>query len=277
MKATAALLWHTSSDFVNAVTAGAKDEFARLGIEVVADHRCRLRLGEADERHRDGAGQEPERHPRPAARPDHLGRRPSSRRSRPASRSCSCRTSRPATSRARTMSASSPTTSSRWASRRPTRSPRRSAEGQGRLDLPRRAVLRHQPARQRLQGDHREGLSRHRDRRRAGPRRPGAGRGDRQRAPHQEPRPRRHLRHLGGAGRGRPRGAPRGRQHHDQDRRRSTSPSRSPSTWSRTATSSRIIADEAYELGQTLARAAAAGLLIGKELRAVLRGRRASR
>lgn len=31
----AALLWHTSSDFTNAVTAGAKDEFARAGIEVV--------------------------------------------------------------------------------------------------------------------------------------------------------------------------------------------------------------------------------------------------
>jgi ribose transport system substrate-binding protein len=35
-KYTAALLWHTSSDFVNAVTAGAKDEFARLGMDVVA-------------------------------------------------------------------------------------------------------------------------------------------------------------------------------------------------------------------------------------------------
>jgi ribose transport system substrate-binding protein len=35
-KPTAALLWHTSSDFVNAVTAGAKDEFARLGVSVVA-------------------------------------------------------------------------------------------------------------------------------------------------------------------------------------------------------------------------------------------------
>ncbi|HEY1943884.1 MAG TPA: substrate-binding domain-containing protein [Roseiarcus sp.] len=35
-KFTAALLWHTSSDFVNAVTAGAKDEFARLDIPVVA-------------------------------------------------------------------------------------------------------------------------------------------------------------------------------------------------------------------------------------------------
>jgi ribose transport system substrate-binding protein len=33
---TAALLWHTSSDFVNAVTAGATDEFNRLGIQVVA-------------------------------------------------------------------------------------------------------------------------------------------------------------------------------------------------------------------------------------------------
>ncbi|MGO4831258.1 LacI family transcriptional regulator, partial [Rhizobiaceae sp. 2RAB30] len=35
-KHTAALLWHTSSDFVTAVTAGATDEFKRLGIEVVA-------------------------------------------------------------------------------------------------------------------------------------------------------------------------------------------------------------------------------------------------
>ncbi len=32
----AALLWHDQSDFVNAVTAGATDEFTRLGIEVVA-------------------------------------------------------------------------------------------------------------------------------------------------------------------------------------------------------------------------------------------------
>jgi ribose transport system substrate-binding protein len=31
----AALLWHTSSDFVNAVSAGASDEFARAGIPVV--------------------------------------------------------------------------------------------------------------------------------------------------------------------------------------------------------------------------------------------------
>ena len=33
---SAALLWHDQSDFVNAVTAGASDEFERLGIEVVA-------------------------------------------------------------------------------------------------------------------------------------------------------------------------------------------------------------------------------------------------
>ncbi|MEM9106860.1 MAG: substrate-binding domain-containing protein [Pseudomonadota bacterium] len=33
---SAALLWHDQSDFVNAVTAGATDEFNRLGIEVVA-------------------------------------------------------------------------------------------------------------------------------------------------------------------------------------------------------------------------------------------------
>ncbi|MER8456806.1 substrate-binding domain-containing protein [Mesorhizobium sp. M0142] len=31
----AALLWHTSSDFTNAVSAGAKDEFARAGIQIV--------------------------------------------------------------------------------------------------------------------------------------------------------------------------------------------------------------------------------------------------
>src|ERR1700737_3124128 len=35
-KYTAALLWHTSSDFVNAVTAGASDEFKRFGITVAA-------------------------------------------------------------------------------------------------------------------------------------------------------------------------------------------------------------------------------------------------
>ncbi|QDG94474.1 substrate-binding domain-containing protein (plasmid) [Rhizobium sp. NIBRBAC000502774] len=30
-----ALLWHTSSDFINAVSAGARDEFAKAGVEVV--------------------------------------------------------------------------------------------------------------------------------------------------------------------------------------------------------------------------------------------------
>ena len=33
---TAALIWHTSSDFVNAVTAGATDTFEEYGIEVIA-------------------------------------------------------------------------------------------------------------------------------------------------------------------------------------------------------------------------------------------------
>jgi ribose transport system substrate-binding protein len=33
---TAALVWHENSDFVTAVTAGARDEFKQLGIEVVA-------------------------------------------------------------------------------------------------------------------------------------------------------------------------------------------------------------------------------------------------
>ena len=35
-KLKAALLWHEQSDFVNAVTAGATDEFKRAGIEIVA-------------------------------------------------------------------------------------------------------------------------------------------------------------------------------------------------------------------------------------------------
>ena len=34
---TAALVWHQNSDFVTAVTAGARDEFEQLGIEVVAE------------------------------------------------------------------------------------------------------------------------------------------------------------------------------------------------------------------------------------------------
>lgn len=35
-KRTAALVWHQASDFTTAVTAGAKDELAKLGIEIVA-------------------------------------------------------------------------------------------------------------------------------------------------------------------------------------------------------------------------------------------------
>jgi ribose transport system substrate-binding protein len=33
----AALLWHTSSDFINAVSTGAKDEFAKAGVKIVVE------------------------------------------------------------------------------------------------------------------------------------------------------------------------------------------------------------------------------------------------
>ena len=36
-KHTAALVWHQSSDFVKAVSRGVKDQFAELGIDVVAE------------------------------------------------------------------------------------------------------------------------------------------------------------------------------------------------------------------------------------------------
>jgi ribose transport system substrate-binding protein len=39
---TAALVWHESSDFTTAVTAGARDEFERLGIEVIAETSARF-------------------------------------------------------------------------------------------------------------------------------------------------------------------------------------------------------------------------------------------
>jgi ribose transport system substrate-binding protein len=42
---TAALTWHQSSDFTTAVTAGAKDEFAKLGIEVVATTNANFDAG----------------------------------------------------------------------------------------------------------------------------------------------------------------------------------------------------------------------------------------
>jgi ribose transport system substrate-binding protein len=42
---TAALTWHQSSDFTSAVTAGAKDEFAKLGIEVVATTNANFDAG----------------------------------------------------------------------------------------------------------------------------------------------------------------------------------------------------------------------------------------
>lgn len=42
---TAALVWHQSSDFVNAVTRGAKDQFAELGIDVVAETQANFDAG----------------------------------------------------------------------------------------------------------------------------------------------------------------------------------------------------------------------------------------
>ena len=42
---TAALVWHQSSDFVNAVSRGAKDQFAELGIDVVAETQANFDAG----------------------------------------------------------------------------------------------------------------------------------------------------------------------------------------------------------------------------------------
>jgi len=42
---TAALTWHQSSDFVTAVTAGARDEFAKLGITVTATTNANFDAG----------------------------------------------------------------------------------------------------------------------------------------------------------------------------------------------------------------------------------------
>ncbi len=42
---TAALVWHQSSDFVTAVTAGARDEFAKLGIKITATTNANFDAG----------------------------------------------------------------------------------------------------------------------------------------------------------------------------------------------------------------------------------------
>jgi ribose transport system substrate-binding protein len=44
-KPTAALVWHQSSDFVGAVSRGAKDQFAELGIDVVAETQANFDAG----------------------------------------------------------------------------------------------------------------------------------------------------------------------------------------------------------------------------------------
>ena len=97
----------------------------------------------------------------------------------------------------------------------------------------------------------------HEDRRRGGHGRPGPGRGNRAGHADPEPRSRRHLRHLGRAGAqscsrrsARP-ATPTPRS----SRSISTSPPRS--TWCKGGNVAAIVADEAYDIGRTAARAAA--------------------
>ena len=177
------------TDYTAAVNSGAKDEFARLGIEVVAADRRRLRCRAAEERHRDDPGQEAERS------------------------SCRCRSIpttaaevyRPALEAGAKLVFvdNAPKgfvqgkdyvddrlgrSRSRWA-RRPATRMAAAIGGKGKV-----GYIFHDAdfyvtnqRDQRLQGDDRAGLSRHEDRRRAGPRRSGPGRGDRQRLLTQNP------------------------------------------------------------------------------------------
>ena len=84
----AALLWHTSSDFVNAVTAGATDEFATAGIEVVVTTDAGFDAAKQRSDIETVLAAKPERHPGAAARPGDLGRGVQARPSRRASSSC---------------------------------------------------------------------------------------------------------------------------------------------------------------------------------------------
>src|SRR5271163_945632 len=79
-KFTAALLWHTSSDFVNAVTAGAKDEFARLGMTVIAQTDAGFDAAKQKSDVETIPRQEAQRDPGPAARSRHLRRSVQARR-----------------------------------------------------------------------------------------------------------------------------------------------------------------------------------------------------
>ena len=165
---TAALLWHTSSDFVNAVTAGAKDEFARLGIEVVAETDAGFDAAKQLQRHRDGARQASRASSWPCRSTRPPRPRRSSRRSRDGVKLVLLSNVPAGYKQGKDYVAHRhrrPLPDGQAGRRRAGQGDRQ--QGQGRLDLPRRPVLRDQPARQRLQDDDREGLSRHRDRRRA--------------------------------------------------------------------------------------------------------------
>ena len=184
-------LAHARRTTPTAVDRGAKDEFARLGIEVVAVDRRAVRCRQAEERHRDDHGQEAEHHP-VAARRSRYGSRglPAGARGRHDRRLRRQRAEgfRPGQG-LRDHRLGRPRPDGREGGRRDGRRDRR--QGQGRLPLPRRQFLRHQPARPGVQGDDPGQVHGHRDRRRAGPRRSGQGRGHHQRLHDQEPRPRR--------------------------------------------------------------------------------------
>ena len=215
---TAALLWHDLSDFTNAVTAGATDEFTRLGIEVIATTNAAF----------DAAKQRSDIETA-------LVKQPSIILSLPLD---------PVTSAEAFRAAVADGVKLVFLSNLPNgyvhgvdyaaivtddlfQMGKQAADalaeamggsGHGRLDLPRRRLLRHQPARQRLQDHHRERLSGHQHRRRAGHQRSGPRRGDRQRHAAAPPRPGRRLRHLGRPGRGRAGIAASGRQQDHPDR-----------------------------------------------------------
>ena len=128
--------------------------------------RRRLRRRQAEERRRDHSRQEAERDPRAAARSRHFGRGVQAGRR-------GGRQDRPALQQAEGLRAGQGLCDDRHRRSVPDGQARRRRargldrqEGQGRLDLSRRRILRDQPARQGVQDDDREGLSRHQDRRR---------------------------------------------------------------------------------------------------------------
>ena len=62
-KYSAALVWHTSSDFISAVTAGATRRVRSSWDQGGGNHRCRVRFGTTAQRCGDGHGEVAERDP----------------------------------------------------------------------------------------------------------------------------------------------------------------------------------------------------------------------